>query len=272
MDIRHSINIHNIDLKNKRLFFNNLNHYKRPPSLSESFISDMDKYSRNEYLSDLTPRNEFPHLHLKEEEKALQKEEEKALQKEEENKEYKTFHYKDRCEMIINKLILFFLHLFLISMFELVFFFNYVTKYEDSALIDVFNSLTNSVINKCSNLNNQTKIIIDDLFNIFVNTTKINLDALNAYNSRNIINQKLYINAILYFVGIASVNILLFLINIIYYKRRLNYKNILIDNLIMIIILGIYEYIFFTNIIFKYITITPEELTKNTVNNFLLNC
>jgi len=264
MDIRHSINIHNIDLKNKRLFFNNLNHYKRPPSLSESFISDMDKYSRNEYLSDLTPRNEFPHLHLKEEEK--------ALQKEEENKEYKTFHYKDRCEMIINKLILFFLHLFLISMFELVFFFNYVTKYEDSALIDVFNSLTNSVINKCSNLNNQTKIIIDDLFNIFVNTTKINLDALNAYNSRNIINQKLYINAILYFVGIASVNILLFLINIIYYKRRLNYKNILIDNLIMIIILGIYEYIFFTNIIFKYITITPEELTKNTVNNFLLNC
>jgi hypothetical protein len=26
------------------------------------------------------------------------------------------------------------------------------------------------------------------------------------------------------------------------------------------------------NIVFRYITITPEEITKNEINNFLLNC
>jgi len=243
-------------LKTKRLTLNN--DYRRPVSLSESFIYDIDEYIKNESET--------------KEGKALQKEE-KALQKEEkEILPYETFHYTDRCEMIMNKLMLFFIHLFLISMFELVFFFNYITKYEDKALIDVFNSLTNSVTNMCSNLNNQTKVIINDIFNIFVNTTNINQDALNAYDYRNMINHKLLINAILYFVGIAFINILLFTINKIYYKRKINYRDILLDNIIMIIILGIYEYIFFSNIIFKYITISPEELTKNEINNFLLNC
>ena len=37
-------------------------------------------------------------------------------------------------------------------------------------------------------------------------------------------------------------------------------------------ILSMYEYIFFSNIVFKYITITPEELTQNIENNFLENC
>jgi hypothetical protein len=241
-------------LKNKRLTLNN--DYRRPVSLSESFIYDIDEYIKNE--SEIK------------EEKVPQKEE-KVYQKEE-ILHYETFHYTDRCEMIINKLMLFFIHLFLISMFEVVFFFNYVTKYEDKALIDIFNSLTNSVTNTCTNFNNQTKVIIDDIFNIFVNTTKINQDSLKAYDYRNMINHNLFINAILYFIGIALINILLFVINKIYYKRKINYKDILLDNMIMITILGIYEYIFFTNIVFRYITITPEEITKNEINNFLLNC
>lgn len=93
-----------------------------------------------------------------------------------------------------------------------------------------------------------------------------------AYNTRNMTNHILFINAIMYFIGILSVNILLYVINKVYYKRRINYKDILLDNLVMITILGIYEYIFFSNIVFKYITITPDEITKNEVNNFLLNC
>jgi hypothetical protein len=45
-----------------------------------------------------------------------------------------------------------------------------------------------------------------------------------------------------------------------------------VDNIIMIILLGMYEYIFFSNIVFEYITITPEELTLNIENNFLAKC
>jgi hypothetical protein len=44
------------------------------------------------------------------------KEEKEAPQENQEKKEI-SFHYKDRCEIIINKLMLFFIHLFLILCF-----------------------------------------------------------------------------------------------------------------------------------------------------------
>jgi hypothetical protein len=120
--------------------------------------------------------------------------------------------------------------------------------------------------------NNETKVIIDDVFRMFINTTQTNQDAVNADNTRKILNNKLYMNAILYFVGVFVFNILLIGLNKIYYKRKINYKGIMVDNTIMIILLGMYEYIFFSNIVFKYVTITPEELTQNIENNFLASC
>jgi len=40
----------------------------------------------------------------------------------------------------------------------------------------------------------------------------------------------------------------------------------------MILILGIYEYMFFKNIIFPYQMISPDELTQNVVNNLINVC
>jgi hypothetical protein len=248
---------------------------RRPPSLSESFISEIENYRKNElknmpHLLDplIIEPIDTVYINVKSKESEAATQADVATQAESEI----SFQYKDRCEIVINKLMLFFIHLFLISMFELVFFFNYVTKFEDTALISVFNSLTNSITNTCSNFNSETKVIVDDIFNLFVNTTIINQNALIAYNKRNETNHILFINAIMYFVVILAVNILLYIINKVYYKRRINYKDILLDNLVMITILGIYEYIFFSNIVFKYVTITPDEITKNEVNNFLLYC
>lgn len=47
---------------------------------------------------------------------------------------------------------------------------------------------------------------------------------------------------------------------------------VILDNIIMITILGIYEYLFFTNIVFKYMTISPNELIKNIMVNLLQKC
>lgn len=273
MDKESSLNYDTI-----KMYKTSINDNKRPPSLSESYISEIENYKKNELLKNmpqlLAPLIIEPidsvsiNIKSKEEKEEAPQEEKEATQEKEEI----SFHYKDRCEIVINKLMLFFIHLFLISLFELIFFFNYVTKFEDNALVSVFNSLTNSITNICSNFNSETKVIVDDIFNMFFNTTIINQKALIAYNNRNEINHILFINAIMYFVVILAVNILLYIINKVYYKRRINYKDILLDNLIMITILGIYEYIFFSNIVFKYVTITPDEITKNEVNNFLLSC
>jgi hypothetical protein len=178
----------------------------------------------------------------------------------------------DFIEYSINKLIMFMQHLFLITMFELIFFFNYVTKFEDNALLGVFNSLTGSIINSCSSLNNASKIFVDDIFKIFVNTTQVNENAVNSYNSRMYVNNNLMIKAISYFIGVFIVNILLIVINKCTINKKINYKEIIMDNFIMITLLGIYEYIFFTNIVFKYLTISNDEIFQNFQNKFIENC
>jgi hypothetical protein len=241
-------------------------HFYRPVSYTESDLTDL----RKSFLTDDNISLETKQLNAGTQTDAqIQDIQIQDIQTE---KVYKHFEYVDSTEMIINKLILFFIHLFLITMFELVFFFNYVTKFEDTALVSVFSSITNKVTDTCSRFDNTTKIIIDDIFKMFINTTQTNQDAVNADNSRKILNNKLFMNAILYFIGVSVFNILLVSLNKIYCKRKINYKGIMVDNTIMIILLGMYEYIFFSNIVFKYITITPEELTLNIENNFLENC
>jgi hypothetical protein len=178
----------------------------------------------------------------------------------------------DRSELIINKLIMFMLHLFLITMFELVFFFNYVTKFEDSGINGVFDSLTGSIISSCSNLNKNEKTIVDDIFKMFVNTTQTNQKAQNSYNSRMLVNNNLMIKAITYFIVVFGINIMLICGNKCTINKRINYKEIIIDNLIMITLLGIYEYIFFSNIIFKYLSISTDEIFQNFQNKFIGNC
>jgi hypothetical protein len=178
----------------------------------------------------------------------------------------------DHIEYSINKLIMFMQHLFLITMFELIFFFNYVTKFEDNALINVFNSLTESITSKCSSLSNDSKIIIDDIFKIFVNTTQVNENAIISYNSRMVVNNNLMTKAITYFIGVLVVNIMLICGNRCTINKKINYKEIIIDNLIMIILLGIYEYIFFSNIVFKYLSISNDEIFQNFQNKFIGSC
>ena len=178
----------------------------------------------------------------------------------------------DKSELIINKLVLFFMHLFLITMFELIFFFNYVTKFENSALTGVFDSLTGSIINSCSSLSPNSKIFLDDIFRIFVNTTQSNQKATNSYNSRMLYNNNLMAKSMLYFIGVLIANIMILSMNKMTINKRINYLEIIIDNLIMITLLGIYEYIFFSNIVFKYQTISNDEIFDNFQNKYLANC
>ena len=175
-------------------------------------------------------------------------------------------------EITINKLILFFTHLFLIAMFELIFFFNFVTKYEDKALVDVFNQMTNQATSICSTLNQNDKTLIDDFLSIFFNTTKINQDANNSYNIRANYNNTLLIKAFYYFLFVSGINVILILLNFVWFRRKINYKTIIIDNLVMITFLGLFEYLFFSTIIFNYQTISPNELNRQISNTIINNC
>jgi len=162
-------------------------------------------------------------------------------------------------------------HLVLIASFELIFFNFYIIQYENNALISLTNQLISPIVSSCNSLPNSSKLLVDDILKVFINQTTINQNALKGLNQRNVVNYFLFIKSIYYYVGVIIVFICTLLLNI-RFKKNIDFKIIAIDNIIMILILGIYEYMFFKNIIFPYQMISPDELTQNVVNNLINVC
>lgn len=219
-----------------------MNNNKRPPSYSEGYISEItfDKVNLNYPINDIDDHEE-------------------------------NIIIPDYFEIIYVKIIGFLFHLVLIASFELIFFNFYIIQYENNALISVTDQLISPIISSCSSLHNSSKILVDDFLELFINQTIINKNALDGLNQRNEINHFLFIKSIYYYIGVIILFIGTLLLNI-KFKKNINFKIIAIDNTIMILILGVYEYMFFKNIIFPYQMISSNELIQNIVNKLITNC
>jgi hypothetical protein len=223
-----------------------MNYKKRPPSYSEGYISEIlfDKINLNDPII------------ITEEENIIKPE---------------PIIKPDYFEIIYVKIVGFIFHLVLIASFELVFFNFYIIQYENNALIGLTDQLISPIISSCNSLPNSSKLLVNDILKVFINQTTINQNALEGLNQRNIVNSYLFTKSIYYYVGVIIVFIGTLLLNI-RFKKNINFKIIAIDNIIMILILGVYEYMFFKNIIFPYQMISPNELTQNVVNNLITSC
>lgn len=168
---------------------------------------------------------------------------------------------------IIKKLFMFMIHLTLISIFEIIFFFSIISTYENKAITSVIIKFFDNVPNICYNLNYQEKINFTDMFNHLINITDVDANAKYSALKRKTFNYELFINAWMYFLAIIAIDIVLFIIKYIY-KIKINFTKLILDNLGMIIILAIYEYMFFKTIILLYDNISQNELIKLIVGQF----
>jgi hypothetical protein len=170
-------------------------------------------------------------------------------------------HKKTYQRLLFKKILLFMFHLLLISLFEIIFFMTFITSSEDKALYSLIDQFTNTVVNGCDTLSPDDKKIASYVVDLFVNETSIfsRGDAQEAI--RNSYNSKLVINSWLYFVGLLVINIVLLAIN---YRCKINVKLkvVLFDNLAMVMLLGLYEYLFFSTIIMQYESVSYPELTE----------
>jgi hypothetical protein len=258
-------------LKLPRIESSNIQNLSEPLILSESDLIET-KDINNKMYSINSETNLESYTYFKRSPSAESLKVNEIIQPKEEIITYKSFHYKDRCEMVFNKIMLFFIHLFLISAFELLFFFMFVTKSEDNAITKLFISITNSATSVCYTFNQTEKDVINYVINDMVNGTTLLNNANEQYLERVDYNKKLLTTGFIYFFGLFIINVLIVLINKVKFKRKINYKGIILDNFVMISLLGLYEYIFFSNIVFQYETITPNEIIYNIYNNFLLAC
>jgi uncharacterized membrane protein len=160
---------------------------------------------------------------------------------------------------------------FLISIFEALFFFTFVAKDEDKGILATTNYYTNSILNSCSGLTKNESFFLNLILERFVNSTKVLSDGSNFGNQRQVSNFRLY-NIAWSYVGIlGGIEGILLIISYIN-KFNIKWGHIIFENLALVTFLGIYELMFFENIIKEYSTESPEEISAVFVTGLRQRC
>ena len=114
-----------------------------------------------------------------------------------------------------------------------------------------------------------TKILrLSNVFglSIYHNSEEALNNLINNFCYQGIYNNSIILLSWIYVLVIFLIFIFLIAFNQFYLKIKINYKKILIDNFFMIILLGLYEYMFFNTIIIKYKNIDSFTLNQYVVN------
>ena len=157
------------------------------------------------------------------------------------------------------------MHLTLIALFETIFFWHIVAPSEDSALINLIQSYTGGLVNTIRAATPAQRASFANFFDSIVNTTQVDAQGASASVDRSDYNTVLTRNSWLYVIGIAGLTGFLSAAAPI---RRLPIKwgPVVSENIALIVILGLYEYMFFRTIIFRYRATSMEELDKMVVD------
>jgi hypothetical protein len=174
-------------------------------------------------------------------------------------------------------LLKFSLHLSLISMFEALFFWQFVSRQEDNALISLVNSYAVGLINGCRNLTAGERAIVQDLLNLIINQTIVDNQGAIASQSRADTNFILQRNSWLYSAGLFAFFLALaggpVLLNHRQDKRAKCYWGYLIgENIALVTLLGLYEWMFFKTIIFRYQAVSIPELDQIVTGEIEASC
>jgi len=172
---------------------------------------------------------------------------------------YNTFYVKS-----IEQAITVGLHLLIMACFEIYFYFYFIIDIERQLFLNKVSDYTNSITMLYTQYLTPTNIAI---IKILIPEKQINEFVLVLYENymSALQNQKqLYTSllnqAILFVIFIASCLCFVTIIGVYNYRKHINWKWVLLENVNMFITLGAFEYFFYTKIILNYSPITDAEL------------
>jgi len=175
------------------------------------------------------------------------------------------------CERWNSRILSFSLHILLISLFETLFFFLFVSKTEDSGLQNALDGYIASTLNSCADWSSNTTLAVNDVLSLLLNATAVQEEGQASAVSRHQFNEGLEWIAWSYTVGLATLFVGLS-VGACSCKLRIAWKRILVENSIMIALLGLYEAMFFRTIIYRYKNMTEAELTAFLVGQLQTTC
>ena len=156
--------------------------------------------------------------------------------------------YRDYMKIVIY-LYSVFVHVFIFSIFESLFFWFYITKEEDNAILNQINDVVLLGNLFCTNIN-------DDFdFTALYNYQKDNRD---NYNEKLPFNNTILLNGYL-FSTIVLLNIIMKFTKMNIIKLNIN---IIREQSVTFILLFTYEYLFFQNIIYNYVPNSSNKIIK----------
>ena len=162
-------------------------------------------------------------------------------------------------------------HLLLISGFETLFYFLYVNNSENAGILNTINTYYQPLVANCQETwGNATKWFVRQLLIYEINQTLVDQAGVTTAASRKSYNHSLLIWSSMYSVicfGICGV-VTGF---VVWKKWPVPWKRMMLENLVFVLILGLYEFFFFRTIIYNYDTLSTAELNMYIVNG-LAHC
>lgn len=232
---------------------------KRPPSLSESFAWTPENIER---------ANQIP-LISSAEKLSIVQEELPVLESIVSDIDWpKHWRYEKQIVETIIKLLF---HITLISIFETLFYFLYVSSLEDNGIETTVNTFINGAANGCANMNGNQIEIIDYLLSPYINGTEVIIEGNIAESERLSYNESISKRAWAYVGGVIG----LFIVATVYVRVRkigIRWKMIILENLAMVVLLALYELMFFNTIIYPYHPISTSEIERNAVEKLRASC
>jgi len=165
----------------------------------------------------------------------------------------------------------FIFHLMLISLFETIFFWHFVSESEDAALITLVNHYAASTLSSCANLTDPQRALVTDFMDLFINQTQVNAAGAEAAANRSAYNYLLFRNSWLYFGGFLILFVSLAIVGHVR-RYKIEWPAILGENLALVLFLGLYEWMYFSTVVLRYDAISFQELDQMIVGELEAVC
>jgi hypothetical protein len=171
----------------------------------------------------------------------------------------KIIKYENKVEFK-NKLISVVFHIFLMSVFEIFFYFFFIVNIEKELFLEKLMTYNKQIYEKYNeNVSPEEHAIISNtIYNLF--NEKMLKDLKDNYeediHQQKILFKMLLNKAIILSTVVGSI----FISTIIYGRKEVKLNWVLFENILLFLFLGLYEYIFFNIIILKYNPITDGEI------------
>ena len=153
------------------------------------------------------------------------------------------------------------LHIFFISTFETVFYFFFVSKSEDNGIKSAFNVYYKPLIQSCGNWTNATHGLLEDYISYGPNKSVIDDRGFAATSARDRQNTELLNMSGFYSAFCLFIFLLMALIARILHVN-VRWPKLLAEHFSFVLLLGAYEYFFFKTIIYKYSTLSTDEINQ----------